>query len=100
MKSDSRDDTQHTAFPHQVEPMAVQEACAAENGFPAAVPCPIGSAADHLAEKLKVRIFAPVPVRQVVRFVPELDMAEIFAVAGQHMIDEIRIELEILGRSV
>jgi len=55
---------------------------------------PVRGTSHHLAEQKPIGIAAPIPIEQVVRFVPELDVAEMVAVARQYVINEIGVVLQ------
>src|SRR5689334_8275164 len=60
---------------------------------------PMRRSTDHLAEKQPIRVGAPVPIQQIVGFVPQFDIAELVAISRQYMIDEVSVVLQSPRRS-
>ena len=91
MEADRRHRAEDAALAHQLEPVRIERARTAENRLEAALLDPVRGIADHLTEQQPVVILAPVPVEQIIGFVPELDMAEVLAVTVQHAIDKVGV---------
>src|SRR4051812_33786941 len=96
VKTDCRNGRQQSALPHQSQPMRVERRGTAKHRLPATVLNPMRCGNDHLAEQQPIRIGAPIPVEQIIRFVPQFDITEVVAVPRQHMIDEISVVLQTL----
>ena len=91
VQADRVDDLEDAVLAHDPEPVRVGRAHAAEHGLPAALAHPVGGLADHAGEELPAGVERPVPVVQVVRLVPELDVLEVLAVPGQQDVEEVRV---------
>src|SRR5690606_29796077 len=88
---------QNAALRHSGEPVRVEGAHAAKDGAPSATTDPMAGHDHHIREDSPVRVEPPVPIVEVVRLVPELDMREMTAIAGEHHVEEIGICLGITG---
>ncbi|ODN68484.1 hypothetical protein A6302_04213 [Methylobrevis pamukkalensis] len=99
VEADDVHDAEHAALTHEIQPLGVEGTRPAEHGAKAALAGPVSGGADHLAEGVPADIVAPVPVEQVVRLVPELDIGEMGAVAGQDHVDEVGIVAEPARRA-
>src|ERR1700733_14878275 len=81
VEPNGRDRIEHAASSHQIEPVRIERGWTAQHRFPAAALSPMSSGANHFAEQQPARIFPPVPVEQVVGFVPKLDVPKMVAIA-------------------
>lgn len=83
----------HPQLEHPAEPVPVDGTHPSEDRLLAALFGPVGRPPDHLAEGGPVRVQGPVPLAQVVRLVPELDVLEVLAERGDEEVDEIGVIL-------
>ena len=73
MDADRVDDAEQPAIAHQPQPVQVGGAGTAKHRTQATLLHPMGGGTGHLAEQQPVVVLLPVPVEQVVRFVPDFD---------------------------
>ena len=98
VNADGVDVGHHPALAHQVQPVRIGRAGAAQHRLLAQPAHPVGGGADHRREHVPLEVELPVPVVEVVRLVPQLDPLEGAAVAADDEVEEVGVGLGIAGR--